>query len=96
MNVKRISTMENYLNECSSAISNLESALDKVESIQKDIAKLFSYYGSDVWYKDREGDVPKDVPCGVLSEDLVYDQITAVREVSFRMLTLATDMLKKL
>ena len=56
--------------------------------------ELFSYYGSEAWYEDREGELPKDVPAGVLSEDLVYDQITAVRDAAFRMLDLSTDILK--
>ncbi len=33
-------------------------------------------------------------PAGVLSEDLVYDQITAVRDAAFRMLDLSADILK--
>ena len=31
---------------------------------------------------------------GVLSEDLVYDEIVDARDASFRMLELATDILK--
>ena len=96
MKLERISTMEKYLNECTSSVSKLESALDQVESIRKNLEALFSYYGSEDWYEDREGKVPEGISCGVLSEDLVYDQIVAVREVSFRMLSLATDMLKNL
>ena len=56
--------------------------------------ELFKYYGSEAWYEDREGKVPEGVKAGVLSEDLVYDAITNVRDTSFHMLELATDILK--
>ena len=41
-----------------------------------------------------EGDLPEGIPAGVLSEDGIYDQITAVRDAAFRMLELSADILK--
>ena len=38
--------------------------------------------------------VPQGISAGVLSEDLVYDQIEAARDAAFRMLELAADILK--
>ena len=44
--------------------------------------------------RDRETALPPGTAAGVLSEDAVYDAITALRDEAFRMLELATDILK--
>ena len=92
--LQRISKMESYLNECTEATSNLADQLDRMEDIRDHMTELFSYYGSDEWYEDCELELPENMPAGVLSEDLVYDQITAVRDAAIRMLELSTDILK--
>ena len=94
MNVERVREMERYLNECTAATAGLTGQLERMESIREHMIRLFSYYGSEDWYQDREGKLPEDVPAGVLSEDLVYDKITAVRDAAFQMMELATDILK--
>ena len=94
MDLERIAEMENRLNALTEATAGLQGELDRMESLLDDMGSLFDYYGSNDWYDDREGDVPADVPAGVLSEDLVYDQIMEVRDASFHMLELATDILK--
>ena len=94
MDIRRIAEMEGYLNECAAASADLAEQLDRMDGLRERMTRLFAYYGSEAWYEDREGELPEDVPAGVLSEDLVYDQITAVRDAAFRMLELATDILK--
>ena len=94
MDIKRITEMEGYLNECTAATKALTEQLDRMDGLHDHMTRLFNYYGSDVWYEDREGDLPNDTPAGVLSEDLVYDQITDIRDAAFQMLELATDILK--
>ncbi len=94
MNIPRIREMEEYLNACTAATAALDTQLDRMEELREQMIRLFGYYGSEAWYEDREGELPKDVHAGVLSEDLVYDQITAVRDAAIRMLELATDILK--
>ena len=47
----------------------------------------------DYW-RGEDGELPEGISAGVLSEDLVYDQITEVRDAAFRMLELAADILK--
>ena len=94
MDIQRIAEMEGYLNECAAATKDLNGQLDRMEELREHMTSLFSYYGSEAWYEDLEGDLPEDVPAGVLSEDLVYDQITAVRDAAFRMIDLAADILK--
>lgn len=94
MDLSRIEKMEACLNECTAATKALNEQLDGVEALGDAAADLFAYYGSESWYRDREGTLPEGVAAGVLSEDLVYDQITELRDTAFRMLRLATDMLQ--
>ncbi len=94
MNIDRIREMEAYLNECTAVTADLAGQLERMASVREKMIRLFSYYGSEAWYEDREGNVPEDVPAGVLSEDLVYDQITAARDAAFQMMELAADILK--
>ena len=94
MDVQRISEMEEYLNECTEATAGLCAQLDRMEQLKDPMTRLFAYYGSEAWYEDMEGDLPEGTPAGVLSEDGIYDQITAVRDAAFRMLELSADILK--
>ena len=94
MDLQRIGDMEKILKECTEATGGLEKQLDRMEQLKDPMTRLFAYYGSEDWYEDREGEIPKDVPAGVLSEDQVYDQIMAIRDSAFRMMELSTDILK--
>ena len=97
--VKRIEEMEKYLNECTEAVRGLGEQLDNMDAVRDKMISLFQYYGSEAWYEDRgeeDGFDAGDVlpPCGVLSEDAVYDLITDVRDAAFDMMELAADILK--
>ena len=94
MDIDRISEMESCLKECTEATAGLCGQLDRMEECAEQMTRLFSYYGSEAWYEDREGELPAGLRAGVLSEDLVYDQITAARDTAFRMLELSADILK--
>ena len=94
MDIERISEMEGYLRECTEASEALNRELDRMEQIRDHMIRLFRYYGSEEWDLDREGDLPEGVPAGVLSEDLVFDQITDIRDAAFRMMETGTDILK--
>ena len=72
----------------------MTAQLERMEALGERMTGLFRYYGSEAWYADREGELPEGLPAGVLSEDAVYDQITAVRDAAFQMLELAADILK--
>ncbi len=94
MDIERITKMESYLEECTAATEALAAQLERMDALRKKAIPLFRYYGSEAWYEDREDELPEGVKAGVLSEDLVYDAITDLRDASFRMLELATDILK--
>ena len=86
---ERIRKMETYLDESGEAIEELSAALDKYEQIQSKFYKLEDYYSSKRWMDDFEADeagrLPADLKRGVLSEDAVYDLLTAHRELMARM-----------
>ena len=86
--------MEAILEEAERVNAGLEAQLETLDGARGRLAELFTYYGSEAWYADREGDLPEGTKAGVLSEDLVYDQIADLRDSCFRMLELATDILK--
>lgn len=99
INAKRIGEMESIMNECSRTAGELAEQLDRLEALRDRMSALFGYYGSEAWYEDREawdaGDErPEGLTAGVLSEDLVYDEIAEVRELAFRMIEAGTDILK--
>ncbi len=86
--------MEAALDECREATAALNARLDDMDALRERMIALFRYYGSEAWYADRAAELPEGTKAGVLSEDLVYDEITAVRDAAFHMLELATDILK--
>ncbi len=92
--IDRINKMESYLNECVSATKDLSATIDRMDKLNGKMTELFDYYGSEDWYNDREAVLPEGISAGVLSEDMVYDEITDIRDVAFQMMELATDILK--
>lgn len=90
----RIARMERSLSECTAATSALDAELERMDALRESMTALFCYYGSEDWDRDREASLPPGTAAGVLSEDAVYDAITALRDTAFHMLELATDILK--
>ena len=70
---ERISYYENLLNEATAVLKQYEAALEAYIGVQKKISELDNYYASPEWKEDFEasesGKLPKDLLCGVLSED---------------------------
>ena len=98
--MERIEKMEKRLDQITEATAVLQEKLDQLQTLKSDAKELFAYYGSETWYKDREAhsaavDKGEDAPkAGVLSEDLIYDSITELRDTAFTMLELGTEILK--
>ena len=71
--IERISYYENLLNEATAVLKQYEAARDAYIAIQSKITDLEKYYVSPEWKEDFEaserGKLPKDLLCGVLSED---------------------------
>ena len=94
MNHERITEMEFNLHEVEAATKGIQEALERLKFYRERAKALYSYYGSETWHKDREEDLPVGMRAGVLSEDLIYDSITELRDTAFDMLELGTEILK--
>ena len=98
--MERIEKMEKRLDQITEATAVLQEKLDQLQTLKSDAKELFAYYGSETWHKDREAhsaavDKGEDAPkAGVLSEDLIHDSITELRDTAFTMLELGTEILK--
>lgn len=81
--------MEARLNASSRALERLNEALYDFEALDADIEALSRYYGSEEWFSDlaayERGELPREIRCGVLSEDLVYDLLCGIKELEERL-----------
>ncbi len=70
---KRVAQMEAAYGKARKAVDSLLRELDSFEEVQQELTLLRSYQESGQWLRDFEaderGEIPKDVPRGVLSED---------------------------
>lgn len=86
--LQRIRKMERHLNRASAALKRLSSALDKYDEAKEDIAVLSAYYASNNWKQDfaddEAGRLPKNLKCGVLSEDGIWNLLEEHRELQNR------------
>ena len=96
---ERIEKMEKILFNSSKLLEELEEILDKIEEDFKNYDELIKYYYSKNWTKDKE-DFEKDLlpnieSAVVLTEDGIYDMMTASSGTAIHMLELATKILKR-
>ncbi len=96
---ERIEKMEKILFNSSKLLEELEEILDKIEKDSKNYDELIKYYYSKNWTKDKE-DFEKDLlpnmeSAVVLTEDGIYDMMTASSGTAIHMLEIATKILKR-
>ncbi len=91
--IGRVAAMEISLENASAALSRLEAALDGYDTARAELDVLAAYYESPDWLSDYEaderGEFPSDLPRGVLSQDAVWDLLTARDALCKRMAALA-------
>ena len=96
---ERIEKMENILFNSSKLLEELEEILNKIEKDFKNYDELIKYYYSKNWAKDKEdfeNDLLPDMESTyVLTEDGIYDMMTASSGTAIHMLELATKILKR-
>ena len=68
-----------YLDEANGFLAEAEQFLEKWQAFLPKMKRLEHYYFEGDWREDFEayenGEVPKAQPCGVLSEDLVFNAV---------------------
>ena len=96
---ERREKMEKILFNSSKLLEELEEILNKIENDSKNYDELIKYYYSNNWIKDKEDfekDLISDVESAhVLTEDGIYDMMTASSGTAIHMLELATKILKR-
>ena len=96
--IERISYYENLLNEATAVLNQYEAARDAYIAIQSKITDLEKYYVSPEWKEDFEasesGKLPKDLLCGVLSEDGIDHLLEDNRQLQDEIKTIAKQLKK--
>lgn len=96
--LERIKTMEEHLNNASQAVKALSDALDLYTEAMESIETIDDYLVSDEWQQDfndsEAGRLPKDLKCGVLSEDGIWNVIDTNRELNAQMLEIVATHLR--
>ena len=97
--IERIQRMESYVNDYAKTLEETKKAVDRLKEHQESYIQLRDYYSSQVYFDDLElshqADFPADLPCGVLSEDAVYDLLDEHFQMGVELLEIATKMIKE-
>ena len=97
--IERIQRMESYLNDYAKTLEETKQAMEQLKEHQESYIQLRDYYSSQVYFDDLElshqADFPDDLPCGVLSEDAVYDLLDEHFQMGVELLEIATKMIKE-
>ena len=97
--IERIQRMESYLNDYDKTLEETKQAMEQLKEHQESYIQLRDYYSSQVYFDDLElsnqTDFPADLPCGVLSEDAVYDLLDEHFQMGVELLEIATKMIKE-
>ncbi len=96
--IERIKTMEEHLDKASQAVKALSDALDLYTEAMESIETIDDYLVSDEWQQDfndsEAGHLPKDLKCGVLSEDGIWNVIDTNRELQAQMLEIVATHIR--
>ena len=87
--IERVRAMEDDFNTVRDIMNEMEVAISHFESVQERIEHLSNYLENGQFLKDFEaderGELPKDMPRGVLSEDALYDLLEDISEMRSRL-----------
>ena len=90
--------MEEHLIKASQAVKTLSDALDLYTEAMESIEAIDDYLVSDEWQQDfndsEAGRLPKDLKCGVLSEDGIWNVIDTNRELQAQMLEIVATHIR--
>lgn len=83
--LENIVKQEAVLNKLTAFLVKAEQLLNEWKALQVEVAGLDAYYQSEQWkidYKASEdGEIPLEVPHGIVSEDAIYNALTDKREL---------------
>ena len=92
--IERITYYENIMKDAVKTLEKYESALAEFKAVQGRIKELDAYLQSKAWKSDfaafEQGKLPVDLPCGVLSEDGIFNLL----ELNSELLESGAEMCK--
>lgn len=95
--LNQLSKMESILNESNDFLAEAEQFLEKWQAFLPKMKQLEHYYFDGNWREDFEayeqGELPKNVACGVLSEDLVFNASVGQQSLAIEYLKVITAIL---
>ena len=90
--IDRIREMEERMDRVARWTASLSDAIEEHPTVQADVNKLSSYYGSGLWREDYEtdeaGELPEDLKRGILSEDGLYNLLAEYEDLITRLRSL--------
>ncbi|OOF40562.1 MULTISPECIES: DUF4298 domain-containing protein [Rodentibacter] len=93
----QLAEMESILNEANEFLGEVETFLEKWQAFLPKMKRLEHYYFNGDWLADSEayekGEIPETQPCGVLSEDLVYNASAEQQHLAIEYLKVITEIL---
>ncbi len=82
--IEHIILMESYLNKCYALLYKENKSDMEISMFDYMIHALSSYYASKQWIKDYDdydkGIIDKNIRCGVLSQDAIYNLLEEYNE----------------
>lgn len=95
----QLAEMEAILNESQTLFEEAEQFLEKWLAFLPKMKQLESYYFDGDWREDasayEQGEIPPDMPCGVLSEDLAFNASVTQQSLAIRYLKIVTTILEQ-
>ena len=95
--LEQISEMEGILNEADAFLAEAEAFFEKWQNFLPKMEALERYYFNGDWREDYEayeqGEIPPDLPCGVLGEDPIFNASVMQRELAVQWLKLISRIL---
>ena len=86
--ISRVEEYESKLDRVTTALSELDAALDEYQRVKGDLDDFREYLDSGQWRKDYEaderGELPEDLKRGVLTEDAIWDLLEREKEIKER------------
>ncbi len=93
----KIAEMEAVLNESTDFLAEAQRLLEKWQAFLPKMKSLEQYYFTGDWRDDYEayeqGKIPKDQPCGILSEDLIFNASADQQRLAIEYLKVLTAIL---
>lgn len=86
--ISRVEEYESKLDRVTTALSELDAALDEYQNVKGDLDDLREYLDSGQWRKDYEaderGELPEDLKRGVLTQDAIWDLLEREKGIKER------------